>query len=103
MSRKHLNIAQFANWYGGEELVCVAFLIISYMAVQHSGGGLLAACPSTTYHCDHLHFRMWKSDESLVSVVRPCTAGIAEDKVVHTLSRKTDSLGFHLAKCSFVT
>lgn len=103
MAGKHLNIAQFANWYGREELVCVAFLITSYIAVQHSGGGPLAACLSATYHSNHLHFRMWKSDESLVCVARPCTAGITEDKVVHTLNRMTDSLGFHLAKCSFVT
>lgn len=79
MSGKHLNTAQFENWYGGEELLCVAFLITSYIAVQPSGAGPLAVCLPITYHSNHLNFILWESKESLVCVAGPCTAGGTED------------------------
>lgn len=79
MTGKHLNTAQFANWYGGEELLCVAFLITSYIAVQPSGAGPLAVCLPITYHSNHLNFILWESNKSLLCVSGLCTAGGTED------------------------
>lgn len=79
MTGKHLNTAQFANCYGREELLCVAFLITSYITVQRSGAGPLAVCLPITNHSNHLHFILWKRNESLVSVAGPCAAGVTED------------------------
>jgi len=78
MTEKHLNTARFANWYGGEDLLCVAFLITSHIAVQHSVASPLAVCLPVTYHSNHLLFILWESIESLVCVAGPCTAGVTE-------------------------
>lgn len=81
----------------------LAFLITSYIAAQGSGVGPLAVCLPITYHSNHLHFILWKSNESLVCVAGPCTAGVTEDEVAHTLNQMIDSHSFHLTKYSFVT